>query len=53
MAEFLTRLNAIDADEIKRVAWKYLHDRVSSCVYNGRCYAAPLDAKPPIATNEV
>ncbi|KAL8273800.1 hypothetical protein Esti_002274 [Eimeria stiedai] len=27
MAEFLTRLNAIDADEIKRVAWKYLHDR--------------------------
>lgn len=25
----MTRLNAIDAEEIKRVAWKHLHDRVN------------------------
>lgn len=28
IAEFLRRLQVIDAEEIKRVAWKYLHDRV-------------------------
>ncbi|KAL8448475.1 hypothetical protein Emed_003809 [Eimeria media] len=41
MAEFLTRLNAIDADEIKRVAWKHLHDREVAVSAMGPLHGMP------------
>lgn len=41
MAEFLTRLNAIDAEEIKRVAWKYLHDREVAVSAMGPLHGMP------------
>lgn len=41
MAEFLTRLNAIDAEEIKRVAWKHLHDREVAVSAMGPLHGMP------------
>ncbi|CDJ41282.1 mitochondrial-processing peptidase beta subunit, putative [Eimeria tenella] len=40
-AEFLMRLNAIDADEIKRVAWKYLHDKEVAVSAMGPLHGMP------------
>lgn len=41
LAEFLKRLNVIDAEEIKRVAWKYLHDAEVAVTGMGALHGMP------------
>ncbi|KAK1441746.1 metalloprotease [Babesia gibsoni] len=41
VAEFLLRLEKIDAEEVKRVAWKYLHDREVAVTAMGPIHGMP------------
>ncbi|CAD2090541.1 mitochondrial-processing peptidase subunit beta, putative [Plasmodium vinckei lentum] len=41
LAEFIIRLNEIDAEEVKRVAWKYLHDRDIAVAAMGALHGMP------------
>lgn len=41
LAEFLKRLEVIDAEEVKRVAWKYLHDAEVAVAGYGPLYGMP------------
>ncbi|KAI4839565.1 mitochondrial-processing peptidase subunit beta [Plasmodium brasilianum] len=41
LAEFILRLNEIDTDEVKRVAWKYLHDRDIAVAAIGALHGMP------------
>ncbi|AFZ80471.1 mitochondrial processing peptidase beta subunit, putative [Theileria equi strain WA] len=41
VAEFLLRLESIDAEEIKRVAWKYLHDAEIAVTAMGPIHGMP------------
>jgi len=45
IAEMIKRLDAIDAEEVKRVAWKYLHDAEVAVTALG-----PLHGMPPYMT---
>uniref|UniRef100_A0A8C9GMC5 Mitochondrial-processing peptidase subunit beta-like n=1 Tax=Piliocolobus tephrosceles TaxID=591936 RepID=A0A8C9GMC5_9PRIM len=41
LSEFFMRLNEIDTEEIKRVAWKYLHDRDIAVAAMGALHGMP------------
>ncbi|SPJ10389.1 mitochondrial-processing peptidase subunit beta, putative [Plasmodium sp. DRC-Itaito] len=41
LAEFILRLNEIDTEEVKRVAWKYLHDRDIAVAAIGALHGMP------------
>ncbi|KJP86775.1 hypothetical protein AK88_03589 [Plasmodium fragile] len=41
LAEFLLRLDKIDTEEVKRVAWKYLHDREIAVAAMGALHGMP------------
>lgn len=41
LAEFILRLEEIDTEEVKRVAWKYLHDREIAVAAIGALHAMP------------
>lgn len=41
LAEFLLRLDEIDTEEVKRVAWKYLHDRDIAVAAIGALHGMP------------
>ncbi|CDR97793.1 mitochondrial processing peptidase beta subunit, putative [Babesia bigemina] len=41
IAEFLIRLEKIDAEEVKRVAWKYLHDQEVAVTAMGPLHGMP------------
>ncbi|KFH07463.1 mitochondrial processing peptidase, partial [Toxoplasma gondii VAND] len=41
LAEFLKRLEVIDAEEVKRVAWKYLHDAEVAVAGLGPLFGMP------------